>query len=107
MAEGSLPGEALVAAGLADLDRGRETVEAMLVALAATRLRDAGLPVAPPSRLPRDPERRLYELLQARDPRTAYPEYNALRRRLARHLRARDRERGAAIRAAIVREPSG
>jgi len=39
------PGGDLIAQGLEDLERGRETVEALLVSIGAARLREAGLPV--------------------------------------------------------------
>ena len=102
MADPRLPGQEIVDAGILDLARGAETPEALLIALAATRLRDAGVPVPAREHLPSDPERRLYDLLCAREPRTAYRAYNALRRRLASYLSARDRERGAVIRARSV-----
>ncbi len=59
----SLPGAEIVDPGLSDLDRGAVTVNSLLVSIAATRLRAAGLPVGEP--LP-DPENQLYTLL-ARD----------------------------------------
>jgi hypothetical protein len=74
-----LPGGDLVIKGLEDLAGSRETVEALLVSIAAPRLRDRGVPV--PNPLP-DPERRLYERLAEEDPDSAHPRYNALLRRL-------------------------
>jgi len=85
MAE-TLPGEALISAGLQDLAEGRETAEALLVAIAATRLRSIGLAV--PAVLPRDPDHRLYEILEARDADAAYGRYNSLLRTLASFARA-------------------
>ena len=73
------PGGDLVAQGLEDLERGRETVEALLVSIGAPRLREAGLPVE--SVLP-DAEHRLYGLLARTDPDSAHSRYNALLRRL-------------------------
>ena len=74
-----LPGGDLVAKGLADLARQSVTVEALLVSLAAPRLRSIGVPV--PAPLP-DPEHRLYEQLAFEDPDSAHSRYNALLRRL-------------------------
>ena len=74
-----LPGGDLVARGLQDLEQGRETVEALLVSIAAPRLRDAG--VAVPRPLP-DAEHRLYTSLARTDPDSAHSRYNALLRRL-------------------------
>jgi len=74
-----LPGGDLVAKGLADLARSNVTVEALLVSIAAPRLRDKGVLFAAP--LP-DPEHRLYESLAREDPDSAHSRYNALLRRL-------------------------
>ena len=48
--EAILPGEDLIEAGIEDLRAGRETVEALLVAIGAPRLRRIGLEL--PSGLP-------------------------------------------------------
>jgi len=74
-----LPGGDLVAKGLQDLARSSETDEALLVSIAAPRLRDRGLVVQAP--LP-DAEHRLYERLAREDPDSAHSRYNALLRRL-------------------------
>jgi hypothetical protein len=74
-----LPGGDLVARGLEDLASASETVEALLVSIADSRLRDAGIPVVAP--LP-DAEHRLYERLAREDPDSAHSRYNALLRRL-------------------------
>jgi hypothetical protein len=74
-----LPGGDLVERGLRDLDGPSETVEALLVSIAAPRLRELGVPVAAP--LP-DAEHRLYERLAREDPDSAHSRYNALLRRL-------------------------
>jgi len=74
-----LPGGDLIARGLLDLGCSRETVEALLVSIAAPRLRDLG--VAVPALLP-DPEHKLYERLAREDPDSAHSRYNALLRRL-------------------------
>ena len=74
-----LPGGELVAKGLEDLESGRDTVEALLVSIAAPRLRDAGLAV--PQALA-EAEHRLYETLARTDSDSAHSRYNALLRRL-------------------------
>ncbi len=88
-----LPGEALVGRGLADLVLGRESVEALVVAIGAPRLRRLGVMI--PARLPPAPERRLFRLLGREDARSVHSRYNALIRRLVSYERARERERSA------------
>jgi hypothetical protein len=80
-----LPGADLVQAGIEDLARGVESVEALLVSIGYPRLRALGLELSPP--LP-SPELRLYELLAREDPDAAHSRYNALVRRLVRFERA-------------------
>ena len=75
-----LPGAELVLPGLADLAAGRDTVEALLVEIAAPRLRRLGLDVPPRDDL--EPERRLYLRLHAERPEGVHARYNALIRRL-------------------------
>ena len=95
-----LPGAELVLPGLADLAAGRDTVEALLVEIAAPRLRRLGIDVAPRDDL--EPERRLYLRLHAEQPEGVHARYNALIRRLigfsqaleGRVSRARRREGG-------------
>lgn len=72
-----LPGAELILPGLEDLHNGNpETVGALLVAIASTRLTAAGLNV-PKDHLAPESELALYARLQAeRD--DAYPYYNAL-----------------------------
>jgi hypothetical protein len=74
-----LPGADLVMCGLADLERGEPSVEALLVSIGAPRLRLLGIPVSGPLD---DPEHRLWELLARKDPDGAHARYNALVRRL-------------------------
>jgi hypothetical protein len=83
--ERALPGEDLVRAGLNDLQRGRETAEALLVSIGAPRLLSLGYPVVAPLA---DPEHRLYLRLAAEDPDSAHSRYNALIRRLVSFERA-------------------
>ena len=72
-------------AGIADLERGVESVEALLVSIGAARLRAVGFDV--PRGLD-SPELRLYERLAADDPDDAHSRYNALVRRLVSFERA-------------------
>ena len=82
-----LPGHELVLRGLADLDAGVESIEALLVSIGASRLRLAGVEVADP--LP-DPEHRLYERLAVDGADGAHGRYNALVRQLVSFERAAD-----------------
>ncbi|MGG6298068.1 hypothetical protein ACQ4M4_27050 [Leptolyngbya sp. AN02str] len=82
-----LPGAELILPGLDDLlHDNTDTVESLLIAIAATRLTQAGLQF-PTDRLPSEPELALYNRLQAEhdDP---YPYYNALLLRLHRFCNA-------------------
>jgi hypothetical protein len=80
-----LPGADLVEAGIADLARGVESVEAFVVSVGAPRLSRLGYPVSRPLE---SPEKRLYERLAAEDPDAAHARYNALIRRLVSFERA-------------------
>ena len=81
-----LPGHELVSAGLADLVAGRETESALIVAMAAPRLRSLGYDV--PSREGQTPaHHRLYELL-AVGQHDAHSRYNALIGRMVSFARA-------------------
>lgn len=82
----SLPGHEMIVKGLADLGSGRETTEALLVAIGAERLRRAGIDVR--GELPSNPEHRLYERLAAEDSDSAHSRYNALIRQLVSFERA-------------------
>ena len=82
----ALPGGDLIEKGLTDLRAGRETVEALLVAIGAPRLRRIGLSL--PDKLPNNPEHRLYHLLSKDDSDSAHSRYNALVRRLVSYERA-------------------
>jgi hypothetical protein len=73
------PGADLIRRGIADLSAGRETVEALLVSIGATRLRSVG--VEPPSPIA-SPEHKLYLLLARERGDAAHSAYNALIRRL-------------------------
>ena len=79
-----LPGGDLVEKGLRDLSDGRETAEALLVAIGAPRLCRLGFDVPTLD----SPEHRLYALLARDDPDDAHTRYNALLRRLVSFERA-------------------
>lgn len=87
----SLPGADLVERGIADLGAGRESDAALLIAMAAPRLRRIGIdvPAAPPGR----PAHLLYDRLVERDPRGAHSEYNALVGRMASYAHAAEHAR--------------
>lgn len=86
-----LPGAERIERGIADLQRGCLSVDALLLAVASRRLRALGVPVPQTDRLPRDPDLALYDLLQGTcrtqddDP---YFRYNALRSELSSFLEA-------------------
>ena len=85
MTAADLPGAELIDAGLRDLAQGVETVESLLVSIAAARLRDLGLHV--PTEID-DPELRLYHRLATEHGAAAHAKYNALVRRLVKFQRA-------------------
>lgn len=80
-----LPGGDLIAQGLEDLSRGKDSIPALLVSIGAPRLGRLGISV--PSPLP-SPEMRLYRLLGREAPDAAHSRYNALIRRLVSFERA-------------------
>ena len=85
MSDRALPGEELVRAGIEDLGRGVESVEALLVSIGAPRLARLGFEIPSPLS---SPELRLYELLAREDSDAAHSRYNALVRRLVSFERA-------------------
>ncbi len=80
-----LPGYELVNVGLDDLAAGRETESALLVAMAAPRLRAIGIDV--PRGGGEQPSHRLYELLTESD-EGAHSRYNAFVARVVSSARA-------------------
>ena len=80
-----LPGYDLVSRGLADLKRGHETIESLVVSIGAARLGRLGFPVRSPIA---GPEHRLYARLASVDADSAHSRYNALVRRLVCFERA-------------------
>lgn len=86
-AAGRLPGEELITQGLTDLSAGRETEAALLLEIAAPRLRSLGISVtAPENPEGVSAEHRLYALLSTRP--DAHSQYNALLARIASYARA-------------------
>ena len=86
-----LPGEELVAAGLSDLLQGRETEDALLVLIAAPRLRRLGLHI-PERTSPLPFEHQLYAHLAERLGTAAHSHYNGLIRRMVSYARALEHE---------------
>ena len=78
----NLPGFDLVSKGTDDLARGTVSREALLVSIAAGRLREGGIPVPPREQLPAEPELQLYRLLCRERPEDAYLLYSSLLERL-------------------------
>jgi hypothetical protein len=85
MTTAGLPGEELIEAGLRDLAHGTESVESLLVSIAASRLRALGVHVPAPIA---NPELTLYSRLAAVHGEAAHARYNALLRRLVSYQRA-------------------
>ena len=83
-----LPGADLVEAGIDDLRRGEFTVEALLVAVGAPRLRNIGLDIPDAPAWPESPELALYAAIGEREAGNAHSRYNALIRRLVSFERA-------------------
>jgi hypothetical protein len=85
--QAELPGSELVEQGLEDLAAGRETEAALLVEIAAPRLRSLGVSVhTRQDGSDQSPEHRLYALL-SRQP-DAHSRYNALLARIASYAHA-------------------
>ena len=88
-----LPGAELLHAGLSDLHAGRESEAALVVQIAAPRLRTLGYNVPERSCVPgnddrESPEHRLYALLTEERGAGAHSRYNALLSRIASFARA-------------------
>lgn len=84
----ALPGADLIREGLRDLERGVESVPALLVLVGAPRLRGLGIDARDRLASAGFPEHRLYDLLATDDPDSAHSRYNALIRRLVSFERA-------------------
>lgn len=70
-----LPGGEIIDTGLADLCAGNETIESLLVSLAAPRLRREGVPI--PRKVFPDADMRLYRLLEKSNSELAHARYRA------------------------------
>jgi hypothetical protein len=81
----TLPGADLVQRGVADLDAGYESAEALLVSIGSPRLRTVGIDLSAPIA---SPEHKLYELLAREEGDAAHSTYNSLIRRLVSFERA-------------------
>jgi hypothetical protein len=81
----ALPGGDLVERGVEDLRCDRESVDALVVSIGATRLRRLGIDVKAPLV---SPEHRLYRLLGEEKGLGAHSAYNGLVRRLVSFERA-------------------
>ncbi len=77
----NLPGGELIAAGITALERGERSIEALLVALAAARLRDIGLDIPQAADYIAAPNLALYAAV--RHAGGDYFDYNALLGRLS------------------------
>lgn len=86
-----LPGAELVAAGIEDIERGDFTIEALLVAVGAHRLREAGLDVPAAPGWPPHPEHSLYDAIGRSGVGDSHAHYNSLIRRLVSFERALER----------------
>jgi hypothetical protein len=93
--EGSLPGEELVATGLADLAQDRVSDCSLLVLIAAPRLRRLGIQI-PVKPSPQAYEHELYERLDERLGTAAHSHYNSLIRRIVSYARCLEREQSQA-----------
>ena len=90
--EKSLPGAELVEQGLADLAENRITDSALLVLIAAPRLKRLGIDVQERP-LPLPHEHHLYDRLAQRLGNDAHSQYNSLIRRIVSYSRALEREK--------------
>ena len=93
-----IPGHELVSTGIADLEQGKLTVEALLVAVGAPRLKALGLAVPSSTATPNHPELALYHAIGRTHPEDAHSRYNALIRRLASYEHELERRRFRAAR---------
>jgi len=87
------PGEEIIKQGLADLEQGLETIPSLLVSIGSPRLRRAGVLITSPTF--KDPENRLYALLQIEHDDNAHSQYNPWLRKLVSYERALESEKSA------------
>lgn len=90
------PGGDLVARGLEDLRRGIASEEALLMSVAAPRLRLLGFDVPELPNPPSIPEHALFEALERRADRGAHMAYNALLDRVLSFVRTYGRAEATA-----------
>jgi hypothetical protein len=83
-----LPGADLVLAGLREIENSEPTESALLLLIAAPRLRHLGLDIPERPDIPRPYEHRLYEFLEITHGAGAYSRYNSLLRRIVSFCRA-------------------
>jgi hypothetical protein len=95
-----LPGADLVLAGMSELGDPDPSERALLVLVAAPRLRALGLEVPERNDLPRPYEHQLYVLLERTHGPAAYSRYCSLIRRVVSFSRAFASQRGRALRRA-------
>ena len=86
-----LPGAELVLAGLHEIERAEPTESALLVLVAAPRLRRLGFEIPGRPDIPRPYEHRLYDLLEKEHGAAAYSRYNSLLRRIVSFCHALER----------------
>lgn len=86
-----MPGHDLIDAGLAAVRRGEWTVEALLIAIGAPRLRSIGLHLPDLTDAPSHPELALYHTLGRIYPDDTHTRYNALIRRLVSYEQEMER----------------
>lgn len=89
-----LPGGELVRQGMDDLAQDRMTEAALLLLIAAPRLRALGVPI-PDKPLPLPVEHELYSRLEERLGAGAHSYYNSLIRRIVSYAHALERERAS------------
>lgn len=102
-----IPGNDLVEAGLAALERGDWSVEALLVTVGAERLKAVGMHVPHPPDSPAHPELALYRALGQAYPDDTHSRYNALIRRLVSFEREMERRHWTADAATRDACPAG
>ena len=91
--ESALPGADLIRAGLAARARGESTIESLLVAIGAPRLRALGVLAPDDFQDCIEPEIALYRALGDLYPHDTHSRYNALIRRMVSFERALERRR--------------
>ncbi len=72
------PGGDIIVKGIADLERGEKTKEALLVMIAGRNLERLGIKITPLPDVEPYYEHRLYEMLEEEDRASAHGAYNAL-----------------------------